>query len=350
MHNQLSKQQVFDLSQPCVRDLAWSLWGPALLEHSAPYTEAHHFPLDLEWLHSLDQNSEVLSAYLNNKNTRLLGTYFEALWQFYFSHHPRFKRCINNLQVFKLDHKPKQNPKRKIGKQTLGEFDVLVKEHTHYYHVELTCKFYLELPASSSNLPASSLWLGPNCRDRLDIKYDKTDNKQMPLLLTKQGRETVIQAFNDRSIPADCIDQMTINTFQQIAIWRGHLFDKEHWVKYKNLAAQLAVIDKATCENRPKWIIANKHQWLSPMVISGTEKEESMMSSLQLLRYAEDYFREKEEPFVLISPFMLILLHFDEPRNQWQQSEQFFITANTWPHGELSESAAIPLRPCSPPL
>jgi hypothetical protein len=336
MHNPLSKHQVFDLSQQSVRDLAWSLWGPVLLEHSAPYTEKDQFPLDLNWLTALDKDSRVLTEYLATKNTYLLGTYFEALWQFYFSHHPRFKHCINNLQVFESlaegTNKQGANTQR-----TLGEFDVLVQdEQIQQYHVELTCKFYLEVPINSKQ----PLWLGPNCRDRLDIKYDKTHSKQLPLLFTEQGEKAATEAFQSIN-PYQNTDKPDINLqpCKQIAIWRGHLFTQDHWIKQQDLATKL---EKLEITEQQGWIIANKKRWLSPVLL--TKDETSVLDNSQLIEQVDQYLQEKS------SPLMLIRLNFDKARQQWLQHDQYFVTPNNWPHGALADSAETPLRPCSPPV
>jgi hypothetical protein len=320
MHNPLSKHQVFDLSQQSVRDLAWSLWGPALLDHSAPYTETDQFPLDLDWLKALDKDSRTLTEYLATKNTYLLGTYFEALWQFYFSHHPRFKHSINNLQVFASQIEEKNT------KQTLGEFDVLTQDvDIQRYHVELTCKFYLEVPINSQQ----PLWLGPNCRDRLDIKYDKTHNKQLPLLFSEQGEKAAREAFPDSPI----------QQFQQIAIWRGHLFSQNHWMKQQDLATKLETLEMTGHQG---WIIANKQRWLSPAILK--QGDSSVLNTSQLIDEVNQSLQEKS------NPLMLILLNFDKTRQQWLQCNQFFVTPNSWPHGKLADSAETPLRPCSPPV
>lgn len=325
MHNSLSKYQVFDLNQQTVRDLAWSLWGPTLLEHCIPYTEDNQFPVDIAWLKALDKNSQILTAYLATKNTRLLGTYFEALWQFYFSHHPRFKYCINNLQVFGSSVEGKDT------KQTLGEFDVLVQDDSQKcYHIELACKFYLEIP----NNGRQSLWLGPNCHDRLDIKYDKTHNKQLPLLFSEQGAAATIKALQDINKQG-----WDINTFQQVAIWRGHLFPQKSWVRQQDLTTKLTTL---AITEQQGWIIANKTYWLSPIVL--LKDEVQVLSNAQLIKQADQYLQEKN------SPFMLILLKFDDLRQRWLQDKQLFITPNTWPYGALSDSAEMPLRPCNPPV
>lgn len=322
MHNHMSKQQVFCLQQQVVRDLAWSLWGPALLIHHAPYNEVPAtdnapFPLDWPWLQQLDHQPQVLIDYLEQKNTRLLGTYFEALWQFYFSHHPSFDLSIGNLQVNDTS-------------RTVGEFDVLVTNHQgQNFHIELTCKFYLEWQDTLQAI----LWIGPNCGDRLDIKYDKTHNHQLPLLKTELGQKVCAEQF------------FNTDTAQQVAIWRGTAFDRSHWFQVDELANDSA-LEEWKYGNHVLWFIADKRFWLSPIM----QDRDTLKTYCQIQQQINDHFQQPDNSDKQRFTLMLIALTFDKTNQQWQQQQRFFITANNWPYGKLAESATTPLRPCKPPL
>ena len=352
MHNQICQQQVFRLEHQVIRDLAWSLWGPALLIHSSPYNEVPYdetscndaFPLDLPWLKQLDQSPEVLIEYLEQKNTRLLGTYFEALWQFYFTHNARFKQCICNLQV-------------NDESRTVGEFDALVTlsnnqdqpqeqdpQQYQSFHIELTCKFYLEWQDSLGE----TLWIGPNCGDRLDIKYDKTTSHQLPLLKTELG-QTICKEHSFNSSAA-----------QQIAMWRGSAFDRAHWFRVNELESE-AALKEWRGDEQILWMIADKHHWLAPIL----ETEAAALKTFrQIHQQINEHFytadiqatdiqatdiqaiKADRKKFTL----MLVVLAFNETNQQWQQQQKFFITPNNWPYGKLADSASTPRRPCKPPL
>ena len=320
MHNHISKQQVFQLQQQVVRDLAWSLWGPALLIHPAPYSETldskRFFPLDEAWLQQLDQQPQVLIAYLQQKNTRLLGTYFEALWQFYFSHHTSFKHCICNLQI-------------NDANRTVGEFDVLVTNtQEQNFHIELTCKFYLEWQDDQQIL----LWLGPNCGDRLDIKYDKTSTHQLPLFNTELGQHN----YHKQSLNG--------NPVQQLAIWRGTAFHHTEWFRVDELASN-ARLNKECNNDEVLWFIADKSLWLSPVI----QEREKLRTYDQVCQQINHHFHNPNDSNKHYT-LMLITLKFDTNNQQWQQQQQFFVTPNNWPYGKLADSALTPRRPCKPPL
>lgn len=69
-------------------------------------------------------------------------------------------------------------------KQTLGEFDFLLRRKTdnQLIHVELVYKYYLFDP-EVKGLEVEK-WIGPNRGDQLDFKLDKLNNHQFPLLKT----------------------------------------------------------------------------------------------------------------------------------------------------------------------
>jgi hypothetical protein len=342
MHNHITKQQVLGFRQQVVRDLAWSLWGPALLIHSAPYNEklkgeklkneelkgevlniktnklatTPYFPLDIVWLQQLDQQPQLLLAYLERKNTRLLGTYFEALWQFYFSHHSNFQYCLCNLQV-------------NDSTRTVGEFDVLVSnKQAQNFHIELTCKFYLEWQDALQE----NLWIGPNCSDRLDIKYHKTHAHQLPLLNTELGQKACIEhTFN-------------IDNVKQLAIWRGTSFDRSHWFRAREWESE-STLKELKFDDQILWLIADKSLWLSPV----TQERAVLKTYTQINQQISDHFQSTIIPKKHYT-LMLIALAFNKSDRQWQQQQRFFITANNWPYGKWADSALTPLLPCKPPL
>ncbi len=312
MHTSISQCDVFSLKHQAVRDLAWSLWGSPLFIHPAPHgQQSCHFPLDWSWLKSLDQSPLELDNYLERQNTRLLGTYFEALWTFYFSFHPNFEQSHFNLQI--------QDDNR-----TLGELDILTRDtQGKIYHIELACKFYM----TWTDQYHKQLWLGPNCSDRLDIKYNKTCSHQLPILHTPLGQQsfqTKYPGFN-------------IQEVQQIAIWRGLLFQEQQWF-HDNRLAQVPQHQNPSL----RWIIADKRLWLSPVIIKDPSK---LLEFSQIEKQIHHHFQQNK-PYCL----MLIGLSFQPSNNQWQQVQQVLITPNNWPQGKLSDSALTPLRPCNPPL
>jgi len=84
-------------------------------------------------------------------------------------------------------------------KQTLGEFDFIVrrKHDNQLIHIELIYKFYLFDPSVKGT--EFEKWIGPNRGDRLDFKLDKLANHQFPLMQTEPAQLRLDQYGIDTS-------------------------------------------------------------------------------------------------------------------------------------------------------
>lgn len=151
-----------DFRHQSVRDLAWAISSPPLI--SQPSSDSiwpdRHWYLQaydevLPWLNRIDNDPAELDELLVGQKDRRLGKYFETLWSYWISHHPRYQLVENNLQII-------------IDGETLGEIDFIVfdKLTGKTMHWEVAVKFYLGV----GDTRVMSNWHGPNLRDRLDIK------------------------------------------------------------------------------------------------------------------------------------------------------------------------------------
>ena len=126
------------LQHPQVRDLAWTILSPALLEQ-APWQQRHPLAascwngnpgLLADWLLLLDADAALLEAWLARRSVRRLGLYYEQLWQFVLAQTPDIQLLATNLPI-------------RDGGQTLGELDLLFRDREGVHHLELAVKFYL---------------------------------------------------------------------------------------------------------------------------------------------------------------------------------------------------------------
>ncbi len=108
--------------------------------------------------------------HLQKLKTRRLGERFEKFCQLAFELHPNYRVLAHNFQV------------QQDG-QTLGELDLLIQQldSQRIYHLELACKFYLQLMQDKTEL-----WLGPGLKDRLDIKLKRMSSHQLVLAQKSQ--------------------------------------------------------------------------------------------------------------------------------------------------------------------
>jgi hypothetical protein len=191
------------LCQPPVRDLAWALLSPPLLD-TTPLPQRH--PLSAsrwsrktgmlaDWLRGLDADSAALQHWLAQSSVRRLGLYYERLWQFALNAAPDVEVLAANLPIRQQGH-------------TLGELDLLLRDEQGVHHLELAIKLYLGPEQAGGEDPAH--WLGPGSHDRLDLKLDHLCRHQLPLSAGNQAL----------SVLAELDIQQT-----QAALWlAGYLF------------------------------------------------------------------------------------------------------------------------------
>ena len=182
-------------SHPRVRDIAWLLNAPDLLQ-LARYPRPSLAALGLEddrvrhrWLMTLEQAPHVLEAAVNERRHYRLGHYHELLWQFVLAHAPGSRLLANNLRISR-------------GKITLGELDMLylAARDTLPTHLEVAIKFYLGLPEGPEAADSPARWIGPGGADSLAIKYQRSLEHQLPLAYTERGQQTIRQALARQSL------------------------------------------------------------------------------------------------------------------------------------------------------
>ncbi|QFU76402.1 DUF1853 family protein [Halioglobus maricola] len=172
----LAHKPLLSLTHTAVRDLAWACFSTPIIECCDLQWEgppAANCQLGLSsqrmaWLEALDRQPDALEAHLADAKSARLGLYVESLWHFFLTQDPLVDLLSTNLAV-------------REGGRTIGEFDVLYYCHQRrrHVHLELAVKFYL----CSPGLDGSEWrhWLGPNRRDRLDLKLDRLIQHQLAL-------------------------------------------------------------------------------------------------------------------------------------------------------------------------
>lgn len=125
------------------------------------------------WRATLDDPSCVetlelaLARELSQLKGRRIGLYAERLLIALFQALPEERLLSHDLQFYS------EEPQR----QTIGALDFLLAGPLGVEHLELTVKFYLQLPGRQD----WGAWLGPNERDTMAIKGLKLFGHQLPL-------------------------------------------------------------------------------------------------------------------------------------------------------------------------
>lgn len=180
--NRTSATDLQALHHPAVRDLAWACFRPGMLDLPCSMSIPELDERRWSWLQALDHSPEPLLTCLAGQRSSRLGLYFERLWQFFLEQDPAYDLLAHNVPV-------------RVGGRTLGEFDLLYFCHRRQraVHLELAMKFYLGDDRHRHTASANDSWLGPNSRDRLDLKLERLLQHQVSLGRSDAGREALAE-------------------------------------------------------------------------------------------------------------------------------------------------------------
>ncbi|MEH6344216.1 MAG: DUF1853 family protein [Bermanella sp.] len=302
-------QLLTQLSTPRVRHLLWSVLSPdlAYAKSIASLNVSLDGPLR-EWFISLDQNPSLLNTYLATSKHRLLGIYFESLWQFFLKNAPCWQLKAHNIQIIQ-------------DKKTLGELDILA-EHigSQGYHLELAVKFYLQHPSHTGGL--CQHWLGPQCRDRLDLKLNKLNNQQFPIINHPQTQ--AILAQRGISPPAS-----------QALILKGYLFSKwqsdftlpsevnsaclmGQWLHQKDISELI----QPDCH----WLLIEKPNWLGPMQIPKDSSNAYLLSGSEAVKTVQKHFLNR-----LINHALMLIKVIPE-QTMFIEKKRYLVVSDSWPN------------------
>lgn len=297
------------LRHPLVRDLAWTLLSPPLLEAVDGRQPRHplcasgwaHDPERLaNWLQELDQQPQALLAQTPGANGSRLGRYYEELWQFAIDQAPGIRLLGANLAI--RDHG-----------QTLGELDLLLEDAEGLQHIELAVKFYLG--PSQADGRATGDWLGPGRLDRLDLKLEHLLQHQLPLARRPEARALLLArsphsphsslwlgGYLFYPWPTSCQAPQGASA--------RHL--RGHWVQRSDWPAWQA-------QQPGRWQPLARLRWLAPAACSVDE----LWSTEQLDIWLYDLPADA-------APRMLVQLT-EDAEGRWQERQRIFLVNDRWP-------------------
>jgi uncharacterized protein len=299
----------FPYRTQAVRDLAWACFSPPLL-CAAQMADAAANVADCrpqltssrrDWLARLDSDPQPLLAHLAGNSNHRLGVYFERLWHFFLEQDQAFDLVAHNLAV-------------RDGGATLGEFDVIYwcNERQRHCHLELAVKYFLGSRTRTSNASESRWcdWLGPNTRDRLDLK-----------LRQLLGRQTVLgQHPRARTL----LRELGIGDMAREIAFKGYLFQRHDapLPPPRGFNSQLAFCQWLPLRALPQFLVATpagqfhllpRMRWLSPVQACSGE---------QFL--GRSTLRERLQS---LASTQLVAAVDDEGR----ETCRFFVTPDDWP-------------------
>lgn len=162
-------------ADPAVRDLAWLLFSADLLRAQPDMPLAQIWSSDegmghvIAWLAQLDRDALRLHAALDGARITRLGRYAETLLAWYLENGPQPRLIAANLAL------------RGEGR-TIGECDFLVETDAGArLHWELAVKCFLHAGTPEKTSARLADYVGPNLRDRLDLKFAHLRDHQLRL-------------------------------------------------------------------------------------------------------------------------------------------------------------------------
>lgn len=331
MHNRLTP--FFDsfldsLTDSAVRDLAWVIGAPGLLDAGYPAYNGQvvddawcraQLEICAPWLAALDQAPQPLHDFIAARPTRRLGHYFETLIAFWLARVPDMQILATNLQV-------------QDAQRTLGEYDFLLCEgHGKILHWEAAVKFYLQAEPMSEQ----QNFIGPGGQDRLDLKLDRVFLHQLKLGYTRAGEAALPHGWVldkawafikgylfyaaspvyemhgiDAAPPAKIISIPGISA-THAAGW---------WVRYpvENLPQRAAV---------SHWMLLPRLRWLAPVRLAADAR---VMTCRALATMLAAHFSTSDEA-------MLVVEVERDSGGKWHELARGFVVCNRWPRMTLRE-------------
>jgi hypothetical protein len=308
-----------------VRDLAWSCFGPDLIDKFTPFNNADeniqtcHIALTSErlaWLEELDHNPQALNEALSTLKSQRLGLHHEALWHFFIQQDPHLELIAHNLAIHDK------------GK-TIGEFDLLYYCHnTHqHYHLELAIKFYLDTGQfastsySNKNYHSTSRYLGPNCNDRLDIKLSHLIHRQALLserACAKQHLEelNIKHVVKEVSIKGFIFYRRETNTTDNTLLSTSHA--KAQWLTLEEFIQHTPTTNL--------WYAIEKPNWLG-RAYTREDEGDQILKTEELIQALTTYFDSNNNKL----PIMICSMKTLKENDHIEQT-RYFITSNGWPN------------------
>lgn len=294
------------LRQPQVRDLAWTLLSPALLDGSAlPLRDplaASRWRAEpqrlVDWLLRQEAEPSALLAHLAGASSRL-GRYYERLWQFALQVAPDVQLLAAGLPV------------RQSG-QTLGELDLLLHDDQGVHHLELAIKLYLG-PEQAAGDDADN-WLGPASEDRLGLKLEHLRRHQLPLASTQAGRQALAPLTGAAPRSAAWLAGYLFYPWAQACAApagsaRDHL--RGRWLHRRDWPHAAG----ADC----RWHVPPRQRWLAPARPVQAEVWEEATLENWLAQLPTD------------APAQLLVSLEQRGNDDWQERERVFLVSDTWP-------------------
>ncbi len=298
------------LRDPTVRDLAWVIGSPGLIEATYPAYQgmvvgdawcSAQLQASAAWLAELDLSPIPLHNFIAARPTRRLGHYFEALIAFWLAHMADTQLIASNLQV--------QQEQR-----TLGEYDFLFRDASAAVcHWEAAVKFYLQVEP----LAEQRAFIGPGTRDRLDLKLARVFQHQLLLGGTAAGQQALPQGVQLDKAQAFVKGYLFYhasarNKVPVSGVSAAHL--SGWWARHAREQLPQTAGDS-------RWLILPRMRWLAPVRLT---EDAGVMTYAALSAKLDEHFS-------VSSAALLVIELTAAATGEWQEKSRGFVVCSSWP-------------------
>ncbi len=302
----------------CVQDLAWCLFSQPLIDDSREHAchSLSPFGSAAAQIQALDEDPSELIRWLDSGTSTRLGLVFERFWQFWW----RTRESTENSQ-WRFNEQINKNGR------TLGELDALqwhpsTGQLTHY---ELAVKFYLQVPASALAVENThpqakhGYWVGPNLKDRLDIKWPQMRDRQLTALEDPYRRPALPwkpdhietrsltrgRLFTPRFVFPKLREE-PLDTALNPQHGTGHWLHLDDWHRVED----------------GYWKLLQRRDWFAPL--HGERDQLGILTNAQALQALTEHFKQFRQPIQIIK--------IDTNKTGWSESERLFVVPTAWPN------------------
>lgn len=335
------------LEHPQVRDLAWVMAAPSLIDPDSFAGRARI--VDDDWskaelarrmpeLLELDRDTEAvatLEATLAPAIAkRRLGVYCEALLEEWMRRFWRPERTAHHLAV---------RSRGPGGPSTIGEFDFLFAGGVELSRIGLHCpqhweaavKFYLCVADSPDGADRLSSYVGTEIRDRLDLKLDKLFGQQLRLGEREEARPG--------------LEKHGFGAHEPRAWMKGRLFYPSSWRELRSpvrrprevspgyatgswtTVTELARAVESETRGESAWVALNKHRWLSPARVGLDQLGELIADPVA---FGGEWFARTH------AALMLARLERAES-GDWEEASRLLVVHADWPRLARESQTAL---------
>lgn len=304
---------------PLVRTLAWCVSSSSLVHVPSPpnpalieFNASIHIVDEAETaalgniIENLKQDPGPLVHWMSLGKSQRLGHRFEQFWHFYWLQSRRSEHCLFNHQIHH----------RGI---TLGELDAVLYQGANHpvEHIELAYKFYLGAARSSAPLQSSQRWIGPNARDRLDLKLTQMSEKQLKML--DQASPCLPQTWNHKGYSRNLLMKGWLFYPMDEALPPPDVASNAHnrglWLKPSQLE---------TLAPDAQWLILPRNDWLNWVLFQADQHQLLTTTALIRALYQARSAGEGAIMFVQLGPSPV-----DD--NFLEEQQRYVLVTDQWP-------------------